>query len=379
MTFSFLSHLASVSSFAEGFGFLCMLIVIMAIPRPQGSEWKSFRTAVGYLTLAYFIMMMSDFVSAFMLMDTSVITKAIIMVVASYQALLFTIVSLVFIHPNATFRIFILSNIIGITLASILLFVCTVCANSVVQKTAFWTYVTAYIALCAFYTYIFMRNYRGMKKALEEFYDDEMEYRFHWIRRLFFEALFVGALAVYFAIRPEYSIVFSLLVCIFYAVFLVSVIRYQMSAYFIVRGTKNIKKSIIEFDDQETDTTTEEKPEPLVQSNHEDLKPALDRWVAAKCFTKGDIAVEDVAKTLGVSYSALANYFCNNLNTSFRVWRTSLRIEEAKRLLRECPELSINDVLLQSGFIDRTNFYRHFNRIVGMPPTVYREQSESAE
>jgi len=53
-----------------------------------------------------------------------------------------------------------------------------------------------------------------------------------------------------------------------------------------------------------------------------------------------------------------------------------LRIEEAKRLLRE-TRLSMNEVAEQAGFDSRVNFFRSFRSAVGVPPGEYRKTNTS--
>jgi AraC-like DNA-binding protein len=57
----------------------------------------------------------------------------------------------------------------------------------------------------------------------------------------------------------------------------------------------------------------------------------------------------------------------------FRTWRTGLRIEEAKRLLLENKEASINIIAEASGFSDKSNFHRQFVKIVGCSPKDWRD------
>ncbi|MEW6654945.1 MAG: helix-turn-helix transcriptional regulator [Bacteroidota bacterium] len=54
---------------------------------------------------------------------------------------------------------------------------------------------------------------------------------------------------------------------------------------------------------------------------------------------------------------------------------TTLRIEEAKRLLRS-TDLSINYIAEKVGYPNVTNFYRHFQRQVGMTPAAFRKQEK---
>ena len=52
---------------------------------------------------------------------------------------------------------------------------------------------------------------------------------------------------------------------------------------------------------------------------------------------------------------------------------TRKRLNHALKLLSE-TELSVDEIGEQSGFSDRSNFYRAFSKYVGGKPTDYRQK-----
>ena len=67
-------------------------------------------------------------------------------------------------------------------------------------------------------------------------------------------------------------------------------------------------------------------------------------------------------------------YFATKLGVDFRTWRTNLRIEEAKNLLLENKDASINIIAEACGFSDKSNFHRQFVKIVGCSPKEWRDR-----
>lgn len=65
-----------------------------------------------------------------------------------------------------------------------------------------------------------------------------------------------------------------------------------------------------------------------------------------------------------------AEYGCN-----FYQFVTGYRIEEAKRLMREHPQMQLQEVAEQSGFSSPTVFSRIFSREVGMTPRDWGNQN----
>ena len=58
-------------------------------------------------------------------------------------------------------------------------------------------------------------------------------------------------------------------------------------------------------------------------------------------------------------------------------WIATLRVEEAKRIMKEHPEWSNDAVAQHCGFTDRTVLQRTFKKIAGMTPTKFLEQQNS--
>jgi len=55
-------------------------------------------------------------------------------------------------------------------------------------------------------------------------------------------------------------------------------------------------------------------------------------------------------------------------------WINGFRIERARELLISTP-LPVTEIMLESGFITKSNFNREFQRITGVSPTVFRQQT----
>ena len=93
-------------------------------------------------------------------------------------------------------------------------------------------------------------------------------------------------------------------------------------------------------------------------------------------FTKVDVNTDEVAKLLCVTRRQLAAYFKSVHNTTFRSWRQQLRLEYARRLIRECPDLQMSHLHEKVGFNDRSNFYNAFRRYTGKTPQEYKQNPE---
>lgn len=105
------------------------------------------------------------------------------------------------------------------------------------------------------------------------------------------------------------------------------------------------------------------------------IEKSLKKWVEDRRYRELDLSREDVASELNTSRELLNAYFSTVLQKDFNTWRTSLRIEDAKKILLENRELPINLVGEMVGFSDRSNFHRQFTKIAGCTPKQWRESS----
>ena len=103
------------------------------------------------------------------------------------------------------------------------------------------------------------------------------------------------------------------------------------------------------------------------------LEKAISRWVDEKRYREYDKTRDEIARELHTSKDILHLYFATKVGMDFRTWRTTLRIEEAKRLLLENKDASVNIIAEASGFSDKSNFHRQFVKIVGCSPKEWRD------
>jgi two-component system response regulator YesN len=86
------------------------------------------------------------------------------------------------------------------------------------------------------------------------------------------------------------------------------------------------------------------------------------------------ISLKNVADVVNLSPSHLAHCLKTRLGMSYMKYLTSLRIEQAKKLLRT-TDLTVSTVAEKVGYQNTTNFYRLFQRETGMTPALYRQSS----
>lgn len=125
----------------------------------------------------------------------------------------------------------------------------------------------------------------------------------------------------------------------------------------------------------EVETAAGEETEPqAVLAWADKLRIDLERWVAEKHYIDIDSSPDKVAKELGITKTRLNGYFAQYEQTTFREWRTQLRLKEAERILREEDDVAVSSLHELVGVSDKSNFRRSFKQFTGMTPHEYRKQ-----
>ncbi|RED56492.1 AraC family transcriptional regulator [Cohnella phaseoli] len=84
------------------------------------------------------------------------------------------------------------------------------------------------------------------------------------------------------------------------------------------------------------------------------------------------ITIEGMAETLGYNRAYLSRIFKQHAGMSPATFLTKLRVDHGRRLLRERPELTVEQIASSVGFQDALYFSKQFRRWYAQSPTEYR-------
>lgn len=85
------------------------------------------------------------------------------------------------------------------------------------------------------------------------------------------------------------------------------------------------------------------------------------------------LTIESIAKTMHFTPNYIGNVFKTIKGYSINRYLTNVRMENAKRLLRE-QKLAVSDIALKCGYDNITYFHTTFKREMGVTPIEYRQQ-----
>ena len=126
--------------------------------------------------------------------------------------------------------------------------------------------------------------------------------------------------------------------------------------------------------DKEVEEPAVEKPQEDVSVSaeglHAELMQRLDEMVRAKeLYKQQGLKITDLAALAGTNRTYVSNAINQQLGLTFSEYINRLRVEEAKRLIRESDgKMVMVAVAEESGFIGEASFYRHFRQLEGMTP-----------
>ena len=116
----------------------------------------------------------------------------------------------------------------------------------------------------------------------------------------------------------------------------------------------------------------EEEEEEEADTANAGYRAMLEKWIEQeKPYLNPDFQLMDLRQAVPLNRTYLSRLINEEYGCSFYQWVCGLRIEEAKRLMTEQPDLKIQDVAARCGFSSPEVFSRSFTRETGTPPSKW--------
>lgn len=92
-----------------------------------------------------------------------------------------------------------------------------------------------------------------------------------------------------------------------------------------------------------------------------------------------DITRESVAKHIAITPNYFSTYFKKETGYKFIDYLNKIRIDNAMKLIRTNPDITITAVCYEIGFSNLSHFYKMFKLYTGMTPAEYKTKFQSGE
>lgn len=220
--------------------------------------------------------------------------------------------------------------------------------------------IAAYPALLFVLVLTHLRAYRIW---CEENYSSMDSIDVQWIVRYLFMLLVVGLSYLYMMVSDSPTRAFTQNMLLFFVfVYSTEQILYRKDPW------ENVQGDEVQGDDAQGTGEIEElqaaSPKSVVEQWMEQEKPYLNP----------DFQLMDLRRVLPMNRSYLSKFIHDEYGCSFYQFVTRYRLEEAKRLLRDQPDLTVAEVATRSGFSNRIVFSRTFSKEMGISPREWSLQ-----
>ena len=101
----------------------------------------------------------------------------------------------------------------------------------------------------------------------------------------------------------------------------------------------------------------------------------VDNWIKTDGYVQQGLTIKELSEILYTNRTYLSAYIKTTYKMTFREWITSLRLEYAKNILKEHPEINIQKLAESSGFLSQSNFIKLFSEKEGCTPAKWKKSN----
>jgi AraC-like DNA-binding protein len=366
-----------ISIFIGGSVSLCFGVCFLCLSVAENPGLRGYLTARRIMAYAYLFFAAAN-VAEYLSRspgDNTQLTQMVTLVIGCSQSFLFTYVFITLINPQFLSGRKIIGEVSLFLLFVAALFGFYFLCPAERFNALFAVYVLFYAFLLIRFTRMFLANYRRYRTQMDNFYSGEEAEHLRWVQVSFFAALVIGVLALLSALFMSAwgALLFSVVLIAFYITFAVRFLNYPLVFRYIERAMDSEPAEEIllpALDEPIADNeATATSPDHLAFVA---LEERLEQWVADKRFTEKGITIDTLAVCLCTNHKYLSIYINTRKKQTFREWINRLRIEEARRLMQQYPNMTVNDIALCTGFSDKSNFSRQFKKQTNLSPTDWK-------
>ena len=129
--------------------------------------------------------------------------------------------------------------------------------------------------------------------------------------------------------------------------------------------------------EEELLTNSETEPEMVSEEeipvSYTGIIEKVDNWIKTDGYVQQGLTIKELSEILYTNRTYLSAYIKTTYKMTFREWITGLRLEYAKNILKEHPEINIQKLAESSGFLSRSNFIKSFTEKEGCTPAKWKK------
>lgn len=350
-----------------------MAIMMLAIPIPHKDERLSGYILSRYLLSASYVLL--GIYCYFKGRMTLELMSPIFLFMANLQAVLLAISHINLINPQLTTKRYVIIHLLPMAVCLLIYVLVRIWAphidlTSYAALRAHWhepevlariVWMVQYIALCFYFTAVFIRESRRWRSLASDYFADEDIHSSRLICASLTCALLVGytTFAIAANVSPTLSTVLNAQILVLYIV--LGSLFLQYPSVFI-----RMKPVLYEPENTAAEKEAEISDQRWVRARNKIMKSGL--------YLQQGVTLEQVAHEIGMSRTILSNTINREEGVNFNAFINNLRIQEAQRLMCEQPELNLREIAEQVGYSEQSNFTRYFKQYAGSTPREWKER-----
>ena len=215
--------------------------------------------------------------------------------------------------------------------------------------------------------------YRRAIRIFNETQADDIGAYIEWLSIFTYWALIFGVGCGLLTFLPdEYVFIWILSSIPFYSYLFYS---YQNYLLFYEQVEKAFEQDIQSEEELLTNSETEHEIvfEKEVPRSYTEFIERVDNWIKTDGYVQQGLTIKELSEIFYTNRTYLSAYIKTTYKMTFREWITSLRLEYAKNILKEHPEINIQKLAESSGFLSRSNFIKSFTEKEGCTPGKWKK------
>ena len=215
--------------------------------------------------------------------------------------------------------------------------------------------------------------YRRAVRIFDDTHADDIGAYIEWLSIFTYWALIFGVGCGLLTFLPdEYVYIWILSSIPFYSYLFYS---YQNYLLFYEQVENAFEQDIQSEEELLTDTETEPEivSEKEVPVSYTEIIEKVANWIKTDGYVQQGLTIKELSEILHTNRTYLSAYIKTTYKMTFREWITGLRLEYAKNILKEHPEINIQKLAESSGFLSRSNFIKLFSEKEGCTPAKWKK------
>ena len=217
--------------------------------------------------------------------------------------------------------------------------------------------------------------YRRAIRIFNETQADDIGAYIEWLSIFTYWALIFGVGCGLLTFLPdEYVFIWILSSIPFYSYLFYS---YQNYLLFYEQVENAFEQDIQSEEELLTNSETEHEivSEKEVPKSYTEFIERVDNWIKTDGYVQQGLTIKELSEILYTNRTYLSAYIKTTYKMTFREWITSLRLEYAKNILKEHPEINIQKLAKSSGFLSQSNFIKLFSEKEGCTPAKWKKSN----